>query len=256
MSPGPAPANRPPRVRAGFTLIELLVVVAIIGILAGLLLPALVRARESARATVCRSNLHQLSIAALTYVEDNSDTFPWCGGVDRNLPADWVFGGQALGDLGNPAAWKLPRFGFHAESGALFRYATGGRRVPYDERIRTVYGVYQCPSSGEIGKAIRVNFSLNGWLDANAQPGIGPRGVVSGQVTRPSDKVLFANEDPRTMRNAAFVPGGTAASGTFVLHNGRVNFAFMDAHVESLRNRDVLRIQSPQLRDFYFNAYK
>ena len=66
----------------GFTLIELLVVIAIIAILAGLLLPALSRAKQKARDIKCTSNIKQLSLAGLLYTTDFGKALPYDSGTN------------------------------------------------------------------------------------------------------------------------------------------------------------------------------
>jgi prepilin-type N-terminal cleavage/methylation domain-containing protein len=80
----------------GFTLIELLVVIAIIAILAGLLLPALGKAKHNALSIQCRNHHRQLTLAWQMYAHDNNDKITYGAGVGvpaKLLPAVWVQGG-------------------------------------------------------------------------------------------------------------------------------------------------------------------
>ncbi len=261
--------QREPR---GFTLIELLVVIAIIAILAGLLLPTLAKAKESGRATVCRNNMRQITLGFLLYADDNQDYFPWPGDVNRNLDPDWVWGGQGDTAPDTPSQWSRSSYGFHPEAGSVYPYVASqprvtraeyyqGGSVDAYERAHTnlIAPIYLCPSSGRQGRALRNNYSMNQRMDPDQELAsrrrTSPRGVAQTTVASPSQKLLLLNEDPATMRNASFYPGGTAAEGVFTVHNGRINVGFTDGHIESLRHARVLWIQQPEQVPLWFDPF-
>ncbi|HEX5322421.1 MAG TPA: DUF1559 domain-containing protein [Capsulimonadaceae bacterium] len=108
----------------GFTLIELLVVIAIIAILAAILFPVFAQAREKARAITCASNLKQISLGMLQYVQDFDETYPQSEWFDpsgatfymswREMILPYVKNGLGIPGSGYPTArngvWMCPDF--------------------------------------------------------------------------------------------------------------------------------------------------
>jgi len=132
---------------SGFTLIELLVVIAIIAVLAGLLLPALARAKGTAKKSACISNMRQLGLSWRMYLDDNNSRFP-----DRRDLKDSLPGGYKPW-----TSWPRsdPRAGWAAV--VLERYLRDTK-------------IYECPSirSGPLRNAVQAH--QFGGFDTNTAP--------------------------------------------------------------------------------------
>ncbi len=237
-----------PRSNSAFTLIELLVVIAIIAILAGMLLPALAKAKASGQSAACLGNLKQLQAGFLMYADDNQDRQPpeMAQGVAladvRNLPGSWVVG-NARTDT-NTA---------NIQAGVIYSYVPGA-------------GVYRCPADratvgGNLGLLRTRSYSYSGWVRAPEDfyealnPSIdirssyyswGPYKVSQHCFPPPSSVFVFIDEHEQSINAGMFIilqPGwvsGNPSSDSWLSlaadrHSQGCNLSFLDGHVEHWR---------------------
>lgn len=206
-----------PRLSA-FTLIELLVAIAILGLLASLLLPAIAQSKARAQRTQCIFNLHQLGLALQNFVADNHAYPVMTGGTNSDNPGPWII--------------QLER---------------GGLGVSKPLTNRVAEGVWRCPSDPWGGSQISYGYNAFGVVRVGNQRtnALGLAGhftptfatatpTAESEVGSPSDMmaigdtffglVFFMRRDLEYLDRIGFASSR---------HQGRANVLFCDGHVET-----------------------
>lgn len=219
--------------RAGFTLIELLTVIAVIGVLVAISIPIVSSVRESGRAAACVSNLRQISVATLSFANDHRGRFPGVGVVPGGtVSAGWQ-------DVLNYTTFA--------------KTSVGGRGVIQRWGQEPLAGMIYCPSMKPWGEGNRVPraYTRNSYVHSVTAMGT-VNGIADYKPGLPLNQfddharkiLLVESEDSRdTVRhtaplgavevgNSGSFPPWSGNSGVYAFrHRGRMNVAFMDAHV-------------------------
>ncbi len=213
--------------RRAFTLIELLVVIAIIAILAGMLLPALGKAKSKALQTQCLSNYRQLNLAWLMYIDDHREELP---------PNETILSGGRTGANATARTWVTGNAYTDTTPTNLQR----GLLFPYNRSV----AIYKCPADRSTvrdeGKVKRVrSVSMNAYMNDEPNPADRTCWHKLSQIVNPAPSAafVFLDEHENSIENARFV---VTQTGDFrwvdfpaSRHNNGLNLSFADGHAES-----------------------
>ncbi len=223
-----------------FTLVEMLVVIAIIAILAGLLLPALSKARAKGQQTGCLSNLHQLALGWHMYADDNQG---------RLIPAFYFQGGKV-----NSNAWVRGSMNDDTqiyppiEPGVLDSTNLNGIKWGGLYRYNQSVGIYHCPADRSKTNGVpRVrSYSINGWMGGTWVYGQSNYWVFKKEadiVNPPISRAwVFIDEHEHSINDGWFAVDMKGSRGLLdapaTRHNGGYGITFADGHSEIWKLKD------------------